>query len=98
MQAFQIALESFARASGVALSTVALAGSSRSSSPTSWRRGSRAARGKSLASTLAAKPVVVASADPADRTATDGFAPTKLARPPARAVAPAMPRSPASSR
>jgi hypothetical protein len=79
MQALQIALESFARASGVALSTVALAGYVQelfAEELAAWQAAQR--EGKSLAEHLAAKPVVVASADAADRTATDGFAPTKL--------------------
>ncbi len=79
MQAFQIALESFARASGLALSTVALAGFVQelfADELAAWQAAQR--EGKSLAEHLAAKPVVVASVDPADRTATDGFAPTKL--------------------
>ena len=79
MQAFQIALESFARASGLALSTVALAGFVQelfADELAAWQAAQR--EGKSLAEHLAAKPVVVASVDPAERTATDGFAPSKL--------------------
>jgi len=80
MQAFQIALESFARASGLALSTVALAAYVQelfAEELAAWQAAQRA--GKSLAEHLAAKPVVVASADPAERTATDAFASSKLA-------------------
>ena len=76
MQAFQIALEAFARAARTSrCRRWRWRRSSRSCSPTSSRRGSAAQRaGKSLGEHLAAKPAVVASADPADRTATDGFA------------------------
>ena len=78
MQAFQIALESFARASGLALSTVALAAYVQelfAEELEAWRAAQR--EGKSLGEHLAAKPVVVASADPADRTATDAFGSTR---------------------
>src|SRR4051794_25457128 len=78
MQALQIALETFARASGLALSTVALAAYVQelfAEELAAWQAAQRA--GKSLAEHLAAKPIVVASADAADRTATDGFAPAK---------------------
>jgi hypothetical protein len=75
MQAFQIALESFARGSDLALSTVALATYVQelfADELAAWQAAQR--EGKSLGEHLAAKPAVVASADPADRTATDGFA------------------------
>jgi hypothetical protein len=74
MQALQIALESFARASGLALSTVALASYVQelfADELAAWRAAQR--EGKSLAEHLAAKPITVASADPAERTATDAF-------------------------
>ena len=79
MQALQIALESFARASGLALSTVALATYVQelfAEELAAWQAAQR--QGKSLAEHLAAKPAVVAAVDPADRTATDGF--TRTAR------------------
>ncbi len=78
MQAFQIAIESFARASGLALSTVALASYLQelfADELEAWRAAQR--EGKSLGEHLAAKPVVVASADAADRTATDAFGTTR---------------------
>ena len=78
MQALQIALESFARASGLALSTVALAAFIQelfADELAAWRAAQR--EGKSLGEHLAAKPVVVASADPAERTATDAFGTTR---------------------
>jgi len=74
MQAFQIALEGFARASGLALSTVALAAfvqEAFAEELAAWRAAQR--EGKSLAEHLAAKPVVAASSDPDERTATDAF-------------------------
>ena len=77
MQELQIALESFARSSGVALSTVALASYLQelfADELAAWRAAQK--EGKSLADHLAAKPVVVASADPAERTATDAFGST----------------------
>jgi len=77
MQELQIALESFARSSGVALSTVALAAYVQelfAEELAAWQAAQR--EGKSLADHLAAKPVVVASGDPADRTATDAFGTT----------------------
>jgi tRNA A-37 threonylcarbamoyl transferase component Bud32 len=79
MQALQIALESFARASGLALSTVALASYVQqlfAEELAAWQAAQR--EGKSLGEHLAAKPAVVAPLDPADRTATDGF--TRTAR------------------
>ena len=78
MQALQIAIESFARASGLALSTVALASYLQelfAEELEAWRAAQR--EGKSLGEHLAAKPVVVASADPAERTATDAFGTTR---------------------
>src|SRR6478609_8606990 len=77
MQELQIALESYARSSGVALSTVALAAYVQdlfAEELAAWRAAQK--EGKSLADHLAAKPAVVASADPADRTATDAFGTT----------------------
>jgi len=77
MQELQIALESFARSSGVALSTVALASYVQelfAEELAAWRSAQR--EGKSLGDHLAAKPVVVASSDPAERTATDAFGTT----------------------
>src|SRR3954463_8559163 len=64
MQALQIALESFARASDVALSTMALAAFVQqlfAEELEAWRAAQR--EGKSLGEHLAAKPTVVASAD-----------------------------------
>jgi serine/threonine protein kinase len=77
MQELQIALESFARAAGLALSTVALASYLQelfADELAAWRAAQK--EGKSLADHLAAKPAVVASADPAERTATDAFGTT----------------------
>jgi serine/threonine protein kinase len=77
MQELQIALESFARASGVALSTVALASFVQdlfADELAAWRAAQR--EGKSLGDHLAAKAAVAASTDPADRTATDAFGTT----------------------
>ena len=88
MQELQIALESFARSSGVALSTVALASYLQelfADELAAWRAAQK--EGKSLADHLAAKPVVVASEDPAERTATDAFGSTAArARKSARAM------------
>jgi serine/threonine protein kinase len=81
MQAFQIALESFARSSGLALSTVALASFVQqlfADELAAWQAAQR--EGKSLGEHLAAKPAVVASSDPAERTATDAFGPTRLGK------------------
>jgi len=77
MQELQIALESFARSSDVALSTVALASYLQqlfAEELAAWRAAQR--EGKSLADHLAAKPVAAASGDPAERTATDAFGTT----------------------
>ena len=77
MQALQIAIESFARSSGLALSTVALASYLQelfAEELAAWRAAQR--EGKSLADHLAAKPVAAASGDPAERTATDAFGTT----------------------
>jgi serine/threonine protein kinase len=77
MQELQIALESFARSSGVALSTVALASYVQqlfADELAAWRAAQK--EGKSLADHLAAKSGVVASEDPAERTATDAFGTT----------------------
>jgi serine/threonine protein kinase len=77
MQELQIALESFARSSGVALSTVALASYVQqlfADELAAWRAAQK--EGKSLADHLAAKSAVVASANPAERTATDAFGTT----------------------
>jgi hypothetical protein len=79
MQSLQIALESFAREGGLALSTVALASYVQelfADELEAWRAAQR--EGKSLGDHLAAKPVVVASADPSDRTATDAFATARV--------------------
>ncbi|HXU02331.1 MAG TPA: serine/threonine-protein kinase [Polyangia bacterium] len=77
MQELQIALESFARASDVALSTVALASYVQelfAEELAAWRAAQR--EGKSLGDHLAAKPTTAASADPGERTATDAFGTT----------------------
>ncbi|HMF40573.1 MAG TPA: protein kinase [Polyangia bacterium] len=74
MQALQVALESFARTSGVALSTVDLASFVQdlfSEELAAWRAAQR--EGKSLGDHLAASPAAAAAVDPADRTATDAF-------------------------
>jgi hypothetical protein len=79
MQAFQIALESFARASDVALSTVALAAFVQqlfAEELEAWRAAQR--EGKSLGEHLAAKPAGMASADREERTATDAFGTTGM--------------------
>jgi hypothetical protein len=79
MQSLQIALESFARASGLALSTVALASFVQdlfADELAAWRAAQR--EGKSLGDHLAAKPAVIASADLPDRTATDAFATARV--------------------
>jgi serine/threonine protein kinase len=78
MQELQIALESFARASGLALSTVSLASFVQQlfgDELAAWRAAQR--EGKTLAEHLAAKPVVVTSSDPEERTATDAFGTTR---------------------
>src|SRR5262245_17762625 len=78
MQELQIALESFARASGLALSTVSLASFVQQlfgEELAAWRAAQR--EGKTLGEHLAAKPAVVASSDPAERTATDAFGTTR---------------------
>jgi serine/threonine protein kinase len=77
MQELQIALESFARASNVALSTVALAAYVQelfAEELAAWRTAQR--EGKSLADHLAANAATAASRDPAERTATDAFGTT----------------------
>jgi serine/threonine protein kinase len=76
MQELQIALESFARSSGVALSTVALASYLQelfADELAAWRSAQR--EGKSLADHLAAK-AAGPPVDPTDRTATDAFGTT----------------------
>jgi serine/threonine protein kinase len=78
MQELQIALESFARASGLALSTVALASYVQAlfaDELAAWQSAQRA--GKSLADHLAARPATAAT-DPADRTATDAHGTTGM--------------------
>jgi tRNA A-37 threonylcarbamoyl transferase component Bud32 len=81
MQALQVALETFARDTNLAVSTVALGALMQAlfaEELAAWRAAERA--GKSLAEHLAARPVTIRSADAdAERTATDAFAP---ARPP----------------
>src|SRR5262249_31374049 len=79
MQALQIALESFARASDVALSTVALASYVQelfADELAALRAAQR--EGKTLGDHLAAKPAAAAATDPSDRTATDAFATGRL--------------------
>jgi len=74
MQALQVALESFARTAGVALSTIELASYVQdlfAEELAAWRAAQR--EGKSLGDHLAASPAAAASVDPADRTATDAF-------------------------
>ena len=78
MQAFQVALESFARGAGLDLSTVALAAFIQAlfaDELAAWHAAERA--GKSLGEHLAARPQDPAAADPADRTATDAFGKTR---------------------
>jgi serine/threonine-protein kinase len=74
MQALQVALESFARTAGLALSTVELASYVQdlfAEELAAWRAAQR--EGKSLGDHLAASPAAAVSVDPADRTATDAF-------------------------
>jgi len=77
MQAFQVALEGFAREASLPVSTVALGGLMQrlfAEELTAWREAQRA--GKSLGEHLAARPVTIHSGDPEERTATDAFGPT----------------------
>jgi hypothetical protein len=79
MQALQLALESFARSTGLGLSTVALAAFVQelfADDLAAWRAAQR--EGKTLGEHLAARPAATPPLDPADRTATDAFAPTRL--------------------
>jgi serine/threonine protein kinase len=79
MQALQLALESFARTTGLGLSTVALAAFVQelfAEDLAAWRAAQR--EGKTLGEHLAARPAATPPLDPADRTATDAFAPTRL--------------------
>ena len=78
MQALQIALESFARALGhraVDGGAGAYVQELFADELAAWQAAQR--EGKSLGEHLAAKPAVVASADPAERTATDAFGTTR---------------------
>jgi serine/threonine protein kinase len=78
MQALQVALESFARDEGLALSTVALASFVQelfADELTAWHAAQR--EGKSLAEHLAARPSAAQPIDSEDRTATDAFGPTR---------------------
>jgi hypothetical protein len=78
MQELQIALEAFARASDLPLSTVTLAAFVQklfAEELAAWQAAQR--EGKTLGEHLAAKPVVAASSDPGERTATDAFGPTR---------------------
>ena len=74
MQALQLALESFARSSGLDLSTVALAQFLQdlfADELAAWHEAQRA--GKSLGEHLAARPAGASTSDPEERTATDAF-------------------------
>ncbi|HEY4394653.1 MAG TPA: serine/threonine-protein kinase [Polyangia bacterium] len=78
MQAFQVALEGFAREASLPVSTVALGGLMQrlfAEELAAWREAQRA--GKSLGEHLAARQVSVPSGDPGERTATDAFGPTR---------------------
>jgi hypothetical protein len=79
MQAFQMSLESFARDAGQAVSTVEIGTFVQelfADELAAWKAAQR--EGKSLGEHLAARPAVPTQIDPEDRTATDGFASTKL--------------------
>ena len=79
MQALQVALESFARTTGLGLSTVALAAFVQdlfADDLAAWHAAQR--EGKTLGEHLAASPAATPPLDPADRTATDAFGPTRL--------------------
>ena len=79
MQAFQIALETFAREGSLPVSTVALGGLMHdlfAEELAAWRAAEQA--GKSLAEHLAARAAAVHGGRPAEeRTATDAFGPTR---------------------
>jgi tRNA A-37 threonylcarbamoyl transferase component Bud32 len=78
MQAFQVALEGFAREASLPVSTVALGSLMQrlfAEELEAWREAQRA--GKSLGDHLAARPVTIHSGDPGERTATDAFGPTR---------------------
>jgi serine/threonine protein kinase len=79
MQALQLALESFARTTGLGLSTVALAAFVQdlfADDLAAWHAAQR--EGKTLGEHLAARPAATPPADTEDRTATDAFGPTRL--------------------
>ncbi len=78
MQAFQVALEGFAREASLPVSTVALGALMQelfAEELAAWREAQRA--GKSLGEHLAARPITIHSGDPGERTATDAFGPTR---------------------
>jgi len=81
MQALQVALESYARGAGIALSTMALASFVQelfAEELAAWRAAQRA--GKSLAEHLAARPAAAPLLDGEERTATDAFASSTRSR------------------
>ena len=81
MQALQVALESYAREAGIALSTMALASFVQelfAEELAAWRAAQR--EGKSLAEHLAARPAAAPVHDGEERTATDAFASTARSR------------------
>jgi serine/threonine-protein kinase len=78
MQAFQIALETFAREGSLPVSTVALGGLMHelfAEELAAWRAAEQA--GKSLAEHLAARAAVHGGQPAEERTATDAFGPTR---------------------
>jgi len=82
MQAFQVALEGFAREASLPVSTVALGELMQrlfADDLEAWREAQRA--GKSLGEHLAARPVTIRAGDPDERTATDAFGPTRRRAP-----------------
>jgi serine/threonine protein kinase len=79
MQSLQLALESFARSTGLGLSTVALAAFVQdlfADDLAAWHAAQR--EGKTLGEHLAARPAATPPTDSEDRTATDAFGPTRL--------------------
>jgi len=81
MQALQVALESYARDAGIALSTMALASFVQdlfADELAAWRAAQ--GEGKSLAEHLAARPAVAPLRDGQERTATDAFATSTVSR------------------
>jgi tRNA A-37 threonylcarbamoyl transferase component Bud32 len=78
MEAFQLALETFAREASLPVSTVALGALMQrlfADELAAWQEAQRA--GKSLGEHLAARPAPIHPNDPGERTATDAFGPTR---------------------